>query len=722
MPLISPNRHRLLIHLSLLIIAVLIVLTIASLYVTNEHTFYWWDYVGYQRRTLEKAGQLRESLVQALSTTWQSTGDDYNSIPTLLLAPFTIYFGNSRLVYILSIALVYLLPFALILGAIAVQLIPVYPQAVYWSTVFLTLLIPAAWAPSLRGYVDSGAASLTVLALWLYLGDLQLKSRWRMVAIGFLMTTAILFRRHFAYAGIAFYLAMTSQVVLTFIAHRRKGYQEAQRYLYLSLIKIITTATISFLTLVVLGWHFLKKVLSVDFEKLYQSYEMSPFECLWYYGVAYGWIAWLLMGTGFVAGFRTRTLNAPVAIFFNLFGLFSLIIWIFKAKIVGIHYTTHFTSFVVLGLTVLGWTVWIKAQGKIRRVALSIGGIYLILNAGIGLGLFENFYPRALKPIQPGMSQIPDSTGTQFGELFSASYPPLNREDYGEFSKLIDYLHTLNFRNKPLYIAASSKIINQSIVNNAEQSLYPNFPLISLLTPPQVDSRDIHPLGELLKAGYVVVANPIQYHLRPEEQDVVKVVVDAFNEHWEITQDFQQLPTQFELEKGVIINIYKRVRPTSIKIALLTLDKMNQSLKSRPGGQSSWMNFSQVPGHIVARYRTIRKSQDVYYLKTTNKSVGSTTFVYLETLAKQTQISGEVNYLDRYCTGAVLQVKTLDREANLMNHVQLSHRSTDRHNFTQLIPTSKATHLLFELTVEDNQHDPMNHCSVRINHLELSAK
>jgi hypothetical protein len=97
-------------------------------------------------------------------------------LPCLLLAPFIFFFGDSRIVYIVSNALVYIVPFSLVMGVLATKIIPVHSHIVFWSTTFLTLLIPPTWISTLRGYPDIGAAVLIGLAILFYLKDITLKS------------------------------------------------------------------------------------------------------------------------------------------------------------------------------------------------------------------------------------------------------------------------------------------------------------------------------------------------------------------------------------------------------------------------------------------------------------------------------------------------------------------------------------------------------------------
>jgi len=145
------------------------------------------------------------------------------------------------------------------------------------------------------------------------------------------------------------------------------------------------------------------------------------------------------------------------------------------------------------------------------------------------------------------------------------------------------------------------------MVRSAEYLLYPEDDrALNVLTAPEVDSRDSYPLDEMLEAQYVVVPSRLpEYSSDPaqnpavgewvpkKENDVVNVVFDAFTQNWEFAQDFKRLPIQFNFEKGVVVSIYQRFRPTSLATAVRTLDTMQQQIGQRPGSQGNWIILSQ---------------------------------------------------------------------------------------------------------------------------------
>ena len=714
-----PNRQRSLVNVSLFVLLVLFVIIVTYVYVSSEHTFYAWDYAGYQKLTRATATAFIESpnnvLLTAIKTlyqAWRSTAEEFGDIiPTLPLLPFFLTFGDSRLVYILSIALVYLLPFALVLGAIAAKMIPLYPRSVYWSTALLTLLTPVAWAPTLRGLPDTGGALLMALAVLVYLQDLQLKHRRQIVLIGFFIAAAILFRRHFIYGSVAFFGAIILHTLLTAATGVQSRPKEARRELFKIGVRIGWMAAASLIALAVLGLPFIIRIATTNFNLRYTSYQVPFGEGLRYYGLAYGWVAWILVGLGFAVGIRTRVLNRPVATFIVLFGSESLLLWVLFAKQPNIHYTLHFTLFVVLGMAAFGWTAGRMLKASPRTLTLTISGIYLILNALVGLGSFD-IVNNTFRPTEFRMSYSGDIAVTKLSGLFSANYPPLKRADYDEIVRLAKYLHTVA-PAKPIYFAASSELFNSSTVDAAYTTLHEQKPL-NILPSQHVDSADSYPLESLLQAQYVVLATPLQHHLRVQEQDVVKVVVDAFTKNWEIAQDFTRLPVQFALANGAVVDIYKRSRSTSLETALRTFTAMKNYIGTLPS-QLNWISLTEVPGHKIS-HRPIRGS---YFLETINQQAPATSFLYINTLPEQVRITGKLTHSGKSCGGASLRFDTINEQGSIINTTNFLHYPKNASEFTLPLQTKNSAYILFNISVDDKSS---NHCSVTIEPLNVEGQ
>lgn len=694
----STMRHKNTSWASLLVLSLVITIILVTLYITYERTFYWWDYVTYSDLVDQKIKQFQESPLTALHQTWWSTNKDYSDYATLpLLLPVAI-FGNSRLVYILSVVLIYSFPLALVLGAIATQLVPSQPKlVVYWSTVFLAFTIPVFWAPSLRGYVDAGAALLIALAMWAYLRDVTLGQRSQLYTIGFLLGFAPLFRRHFAYAAIAFLIAMALHMV--FHSRPPQVFQAPLRRLMTVSRRLFWLVAISLITVIGFGLPFVIRIVRVDFTQLYSSYEVPPTQGFQYYGLSYGWIVCLLAALGFAVSLRLRVLSRPATTFISLFGSILLLLWVFKVKQLGVHYTTHFTSFIVLGLTCLVWSIRLTLRDRWSRWVLGMGGVYLLANLLFGLAPSNGLNHTLLQPTRFGMSVIPDTIGSPFSRLLSANYPPLRRSDYDEVLRMVRYLQELTPNHEPIYVGASSATLNAFTVRRADLALHQQKQLYILLDE-NIDSRDRYPIDRLLVADYVVVAEPFQYHIRPQDQDIIRVIVDVFVNHWEIARDFQQLPQQFWLENGAKVSIYQRIRPTTLATAIQTFETMKQFVGERPGGQYDWIVLGRNPGHYIWTGRGI------HHIQTDREHPYPTTsLLYINPLPKPSaKFSGQVSYRDRQCSRTHFRISTIDAQAQIVDTAKLDHSPNQSPDISLLINTNNAAYLQLQLTSDRTNH------------------
>jgi hypothetical protein len=593
------NHHNHLIDAVCLIGLTLLILIITSLYITSERNFHWW--IDWYERTLMVADAFRESPAEGIALIHNSLNSERNRLYTLPLIPFLWVFGQSRLVYEIALALVYLLPFALVMGAIATQLIRVQSRLVFWSTAFLTLLIPVNWIPTFMGIPDTGGATLMAMATYVYFKDVRLQQWWRIPFIGSAIGMAILVRRPFVYAGLTFIGALGLQALLFFVAEVRRQPAQTQlksrlvalrpslRTLLLTWIRIGLIGAMALATLAIVAPQFTYAALNNDYKTLYTSWTLPFRDIASLYGSFYGWGTWLLVILGFSASVMTRTLPLPALSFMGFSGILSLSVWLIVLRYGNVFYALQVTPFILIGLVALIWTSWIRLKGKSRRWMLGIVGCYLVGNLIAGLA-----------PI--------GSISRAFHPLFVANMPPLVRTDYDEVVRLVNFLRQLTPNQEPIFVVGYQRLqLTSSMLRAAEHVMYPQDErFLNILVSPEVDSRDWYPLEGLLEAQYVVVPTELPDYghdptklttvgewLPNQEYDVVNVAFDIFTQDWEFAQDFQRFPLQFQFENGVAVNVYQRIRPTALGTTVRTLHAMQRQIGERPGSQGDWIILSQ---------------------------------------------------------------------------------------------------------------------------------
>jgi hypothetical protein len=709
------------------LIAIAFIITVS--YVSQERTFYSWDYARYANRVSLLADTLRTNPLKAFLSVLNSLGDDYSLLPILPILPFTLLLGDSRLTFITALVFAYGVPFCLLMGTIATQLIRRGPTAVvFWSTVFLSLLLPPLWFPIFRGYPDLGGTCLVLWGITLYWKDNTLQRRGQIWQIAGVLAIAVYFRRHFAYSVRAFILA----VVLYHLAIAWPDLRRQTTAKLIALAKLYRRVMQLVAYFVLFAIIIFVKTLFLNYRQLYAAYEVSPMENLQYFGQAFGWLLWGLAIVGYGIGLRKRSCETSKILFFLLFSVLSILQWFISSKQIGPHYTTHFIPLIVLGLAALIAEILNQPRTLANALLLCITGSALGLNLVLAL--------------------VPKGTlNSPVRRLFAANEAPFVRKDYQTFSQLVKFLRERTPAGESIYIASSSYSLNSSNVLNAEQQLYGSGRL-SIFKTSDVDSRDYYPLNALLSANYVVVANPPQFHLAAKEQDLVRVVVDAFNDKWDFTRDFQKLPIQFQLDGGITVEVYQRIRKTSEQTIVKTLQHLLARVVDKPGREPYWLslnstttgtepqnkqtsfresNAEHLPQNQPQRYKEhrysdIQKDPLVNTVHISGIPVSREepqSFLYFGTISPKVQLVGTINRSK--CKGlktVTVRLSALRSDGYTLQEQQIRVNLDRSPDLDMRLPASGATYLrlnVFAPHFASPSGGQSESCRISLNHLAL---
>jgi hypothetical protein len=289
---------------------------------------------------------------------------------------------------------------------------------------------------------------------------------------------------------------------------------------------------------------------------------------------------------------------------------FSLITWPLPLKFLGTDYSdlysamlynrnigeffsgfvSHFGYFHV-GAMLVGFCLAAADKGEVRRRAffvLSLAGLtfglfskvqdfgihhyYLLLQAMLLFqtqlmlrlkGLLYRVFVVLLALISFGTVFLPSfrSLGDSLLPLTPARrHAPLVRHDLHEIGRLIDSIHAQGLApSDRVYVLSSSKKFNSDTLKWAEKSMFVKRPIsTAVLRTHSVDKVDGFP-EPLFSARYVVVADPIQYHLRPQDQRVVGIPAESILSHQGVGQYFVELPERFILEGDVRLHVFQRL-------------------------------------------------------------------------------------------------------------------------------------------------------------------
>jgi hypothetical protein len=672
------------------------VVTITSLYVSKEQYYYFWDYSTYFQKTNDLVIQLKTSPLEAVLAFILSLFDDYTQLPLIPVLPFRLLLGPSRLGFILSLALAHIVPFCLAMGAIANQIVPTKPRTVFWLTAFTTLLMPPVWIPIFRGFPDIGGATLLMLATLFYWRDVNLEHRRQIKHIAIFLALSVLFRRHFIYEVRVFIIAILTYIFLDSIPGLRNDFRETWprlRHLFWRVGHIVFWfAIFTFIVLI--------KALFINYRVLYASFEMSSGANFLYYGQSYGWLLWGLALLGLTWGCFERSLFQPKLRFIALFGALSVLQWLFFAKQVSVQYTTHFLPFVILGIVLLVQIIWLKRKMFLQIILLGFQSFLLTFNIAVGL----DFIGKIKSPFQV---------------LLARREPPLFREDYKAVAELVDYLRRLSTPDKQFYIASSSYTLNYSVIAVAEQQHFGK-PIVSIARTTNIDSRDFYPLNSLLKSHYVVVANPFQHHVAPQEQKLVKGVVEMFNQRLAIAQDFAPLPQKFQLERGVTVQVYKRIRPTALKTILATLALMRSQVSRVLGQEPYWLDIkSEQPSDIIKD--PLLGIVQVLRLQITNQTPAS--LLYFGKIPDKVKVTGllSISKCPASTSPISLNLSTLDRNGEILSQQKKIYSNSQLAPFEIMILGQNAAFLKFNLRVNSN-NETLTSCRAELNLLKVSSQ
>jgi len=80
----------------------------------------------------------------------------------------------------------------------------------------------------------------------------------------------------------------------------------------------------------------------------------------------------------------------------------------------------------------------------------------------------------------------------------------------------------------------------------------------------------------------VLVGEPLQVHLRAEEQRVVTEPAESFLEGTDIAGAFRRLPEEFVLQGGVRVHIFVRQRPNTMQEIEALSERLRAAYPDRP--------------------------------------------------------------------------------------------------------------------------------------------
>jgi hypothetical protein len=513
---------------------------VALVYVSRELPIYTWDSKGYWVMFMDYGALLCKAPLHGLNVVLDGVRtNDYNPLPAVLLLPFYLFFGGGRAAYISGLVLFYLFPACLLALYLFKKIVPIAGRSGLWFSApffFTVFLFMPFWGPTLRGLPDMiGMIPLIAAVLMITSVDFSSKLLFRRaVVLGLLLWAPFLLRRWYAYSIVTLYLTLP---VLGFFLHPSRELSlsrlAAGRNLVLNFF--VAGITSIFMALVFQG-KLISRILTTDYTQIYSGYHGTFDYSLWGLCLDNGLLIVILAAWGLFFGLRYQRRTAVFTLFLAANLVISFLLFI-RTQSPGIHHLIPF-SFWILMLCLLGlFGVLVYLQGTSLAkpfVLLSVAGMSLIFLSS----LFK-------LPVNLSGSLL----------LPAPCYPQrLDRID--NYYRMVKVLEHLTAKGERLAVFSSNGILSDDLLSTLSERRLDSH----LIFSSQVDSRDGLRLGPFT-ARYVLVADPVQFHLRPEVQRVVGIPARLLLSGQGIGRAYRKLDYDFHLHDGVHAYLFEKTRP-----------------------------------------------------------------------------------------------------------------------------------------------------------------
>ncbi len=479
---------------------------------------------------------------------------DYNSLSVDLLLPVQALFGPSRPVFVTALVVAYLVPAALVLGHVSQDLAETRAgtsaagRRGWLALSGMALVAVPLWAPTLSGMPDIvGTIPLLFLVLRLRRTDLtRPQPREQLVLLGLLAWLPFLCRRWYAYTvlsvlGTAAAFALVDHVRVLWAASRpddempapgpRIGFWPGPLIANLAVIGAVAAG----LVLTLQGGLALR-IATTSYRDAYSAYQLADGRAHIVRIVAhFGPLSLLLAAFGFAAGVveaETRRTTLFVTLAFGLGAVLFAQVQLFADH----HYLP--LAMGLLLVTGIGLSVaWRRLARFAALRAGLVGGL-----AALELAAFVHGVGMPVQPLAPLFAR-------------DTAYP-LRLENYPEYRRLSRDLQVLVGAHGTVSVFASSPVLCDSLLESLSgEALDAHLHMAS-----QVDKRDLFDTDSLL-TDYVVVADPVQTHLRPADQQVIVAPAEALLTGAGVGRAYRPLPQIYHLTATVTARVYARVRP-----------------------------------------------------------------------------------------------------------------------------------------------------------------
>jgi hypothetical protein len=149
----------------------------------------------------------------------------------------------------------------------------------------------------------------------------------------------------------------------------------------------------------------------------------------------------------------------------------------------------------------------------------------------------------------------------------TAGRPPTPRTDLAELARLKVWVEAHAAPDRRYCVLGSSYTVNDVLIAQLWQMDPKGSPLLAeetfrpYVAMPHVDTRDGPPVDKLKECATMLVGEPVQTHLAPAYQQNVILPASEMLAGVGIGADYQRSSEVFNLERGVKLVVFERIRP-----------------------------------------------------------------------------------------------------------------------------------------------------------------
>ncbi len=516
----------------------------AYYYVYNESPVYIFDYSGYFESYKLMGNLLKNNFNDFISTLINSIRNlDYNYSSIIFLLPFYLLFGGTRLSYIISMTVCYVVP-SIILTWYMLKTIfntlyrDVIDQKLFYVWMLLLIFTYSRyWSPTLRGLSDISIICPIILSfIIVYKHRFDKKQNLITLSLlGFLIYLPFLFRRWCIYVVIAFYISMFLIDLFNFIKSKEKA-----KLFWIYFRNYFISGLTTFFSALLFQLPFLKRILFENYGDAYNGYQTLIL------GHIYGFISefGIIIVIGALLGFilsiiYKKYLYASWFSFLNI-----LIFWLGFGSIqsMGVHHFLGISLWVIILFVIFAKIIFDLIKNNVcKYLFLIILLLVFTLNFATTY-IFRNSYI-------PIISQ-------------KNSYYKLRYYNYDELIRLIDDMEVLmknpeKYENNPKFsVLSESLVLSDNLID-----LLGNVDIKdNIVYATHVDSRDGINFNSLF-ASYIVVTDISQLGTNSNGQYVIDIPNKMIYNHESIGNAYELYSGPYLLDGNVNAYIYKKIRP-----------------------------------------------------------------------------------------------------------------------------------------------------------------